>query len=206
MARFTKLLIGINVAVFALEAITGPGLFARFALWPVGHFVVAQFDTPVGFKVWQLITCGFLHANFLHLAINMYALWMFGSDVERVLGSRHYLILYFASLLSSSLTQLLVVSMMTSTGVYPTVGASGAIFGVLLAFGLLFPRRTIVLLIPPIPMPAIVFIILYALLELFSGVFGTNQGVAHFAHLGGMIGGYLTLRHWRGPGRAVYYL
>ena len=206
MVRLTKLLIGINVAVFALEAVSGAGLLARFALWPVGHFAVAQFDNPVGFKVWQLITCGFLHANFLHLAINMYALWMFGSDVERVIGSRHYLILYFASLLSSSMTQLLVVSTMTSEGVYPTVGASGAIFGILLAFGMLFPRRTIVLLIPPIPMPAIVFVILYALLELFSGVFGTNQGVAHFAHLGGMIGAYLTLRHWRKRERVVYYL
>ena len=206
MARLTKLLIGINVAVFALEAVSGPGLLARFALWPVGHFAVAQFDNPVGFKVWQLITCGFLHANFLHLAINMYALWMFGSDVERAVGSRHYLILYFASLLSSSMTQLLVVSTMTSEGVYPTVGASGAIFGILLAFGMLFPRRTIVLLIPPIPMPAIVFVILYALLELFSGVFGTNQGVAHFAHLGGMIGAYLTLRQWRRRERVVYYL
>jgi membrane associated rhomboid family serine protease len=204
MARITRLLIGINVAVFLLEAVTGPGLFARFALWPVGHFDVPQFDTPVGFKIWQLITCGFLHANFLHLAINMYALWMFGSDVERTVGPRHYLTLYFASLLSSSLTQLLVVSMMTSGGVYPTVGASGAIFGILLVFGLLFPRRTIVLLIPPIPMPAIVFVALYALLELFSGVFGTNQGVAHFAHLGGMIGAYFTLRHWRSRARTGY--
>ena len=204
MARFTRLLIGANVAVFVLEAISGPWLLATFALWPVGHFFVPQFDNPVGFKLWQLITCGFLHANFLHLAINMYALWMFGSDVERSLGSRHYLTLYFASLLCSSVTQLLVVSMMTSTGVYPTVGASGAIFGILLAFGLLFPRRTIVLLIPPIPMPAIVFVILYALLELFSGVFGTNQGVAHFAHLGGMIGAFLTLRHWRRRAGAVY--
>jgi len=205
MARLTRILIGINVAVFLLQAITGPGLFANLALWPVGHFVVPQFDNPVGFRVWQLITCGFLHASFLHLAINMYALWMFGSDVERALGPKHYLMLYFASLLSSSVTQLIVVSMMTSTGVYPTVGASGAIFGILLAFGLLFPRRTIVLLIPPIPMPAIVFVILFALFELFSGVFGTNQGVAHFAHLGGMIGAFLTLRHWRGRGRAVYY-
>jgi membrane associated rhomboid family serine protease len=170
----------------------------------MGHFIVPQFDAPVGFTVWQLITCGFLHANFLHLAINMYALWMFGSDVERVLGPRHYLTLYFASLLCSSATQLIVVTMMTSTGVYPTVGASGAIFGILLAFGLLFPRRTIVLLIPPIPMPAIVFVILYALLELFSGVFGTNQGVAHFAHLGGMIGAYFTLRHWRRRERVAY--
>src|SRR5205823_1189276 len=113
--------------------------------------------------------------------------------------------LYFASLLSSSATQLLVVSLMSSTGVYPTVGASGAIFGILLAFGMLFPRRTIVLPIPPIPMPAIVFVILYALLELFSGVFGTNQGIAHFAHLGGMMGAYLTLRHWRRREGAVYH-
>jgi rhomboid family protein len=204
MARLTKLLIVANVAVFALEAVSGPGLLANFALWPVGHFFAAQLDISVGFKLWQLITCGFLHANFLHLAINMYALWMFGSDVERLLGPRHYLTLYFASLLCSSITQLLVVSMMTSTGVYPTVGASGAIFGILLAFGMFFPRRTIVLLIPPIPMPAIVFVILYALLELFSGIFGTNQGVAHFAHLGGMIGAYLTLRHWRRRERALY--
>jgi membrane associated rhomboid family serine protease len=205
MARYTRLLIGVNVAVFALEAVSGPWLLTTFALWPVGHFSVAQFDGPVGFKLWQLITCGFLHANLVHLAINMYALWMFGSDVERTVGPRHYLTLYFASLLSSSVTQLLVVSMMTSAGVYPTVGASGAIFGILLAFGLLFPRRTIVLLIPPIPMPAIVFVMLYALLELFSGVFGTDQGVAHFAHLGGMIGAYLTLRHWRRRERVVYY-
>jgi membrane associated rhomboid family serine protease len=135
----------------------------------------------------------------------MYALWMFGSDVERTVGPRHYLTLYFASLLCSSATQLFVVSMMASTGVYPTVGASGAIFGILLAFGMLFPRRTIVLLFPPIPMPAIVFVVLYGLLELFSGVFGTDQGIAHFAHLGGMLGAYVTLRHWRKHERAVYY-
>lgn len=205
MAPLTRLLIGVNVAVFALEAFSGPWLLAAFALWPIGHFGVAQFEGHVGFRLWQLITCGFLHANFLHLAINMYALWMFGSDVERTIGPQHYLTLYFASLLSSSATQLAVVSVMSSTGVYPTVGASGAIFGILLAFGILFPRRTIVLLIPPIPMPAIVFVMLYALLELFSGVFGTDQGVAHFAHLGGMIGAYLTLRHWRKRERAVYY-
>src|SRR5204862_5466162 len=204
MARLTRLLIGVNVAVFALEAISGPGFLASFALWPVGHFIVAQFDTPVGFKVWQLITCGFLHANFLHLAINMYALWMFGSDVERAIGPQHYLTLYVTSLLCSSATQLLVISMMTSAGVYPTVGASGAIFGILLAFGMFFPRRTVVLLIPPIPMPAIVFVILYALLEMFRGVFGTNQGGVHFAALGGMIGAYLTLRHWRRRERVTY--
>jgi membrane associated rhomboid family serine protease len=166
---------------------------------------VAQFEGQVGFKLWQLITCGFLHANLLHLAINMYALWMFGSDVERAVGPRHYLTLYFASLLCSSAIQLLVVSMMAPASVYPTVGASGAIFGILLAFGMLFPRRRIVLIFPPIPMPAIVFVILYGIIELFSGILGTQQGVAHFAHLGGMLGSYITLRHWRKREAAVYY-
>jgi membrane associated rhomboid family serine protease len=205
MPPLTKLLLGANVAVFALEAVSGLGFLATFALWPVGHFTVAQFEGPVGFKLWQLITCGFLHANLLHLGINMYALWMFGSDVERTVGPRHYLTLYFASLICSSATQLVVVSMMTATGVYPTIGASGAIFGILLAFGMLFPRRMIVLLFPPIPMPAIVFVILYGLLELFSGIFGTQQGVAHFAHLGGMLGSYLTLRQWRKRKSAAFY-
>jgi len=205
MPPLTRLLIGANVAIFVLETLSGQALIATFALWPVGHFTVAQLDVPVGFKLWQLITCGFLHANLLHLGVNMYALWMFGSDVERAVGPRHYLTLYFGSLLCSSVTQLLVVSMMTPIGVYPTVGASGAIFGILLAFGMLFPRRTIVLIFPPIPMPAMVFVILYGLIELFSGIFGTQQGVAHFAHLGGMLGGYLTLRHWRKREGAVYY-
>lgn len=95
---------------------------------------------------------------------------------------------------------------MAPTSVYPTVGASGAIFGILLAFGLLFPRRTIVLLFPPIPMPAILFVILYGIIELLSGIFGTEQGVAHFAHLGGMLGSYLTLRHWRKREGAVRYV
>jgi membrane associated rhomboid family serine protease len=205
MPPLTRLLIGVNVVVFALEAVSGQVFLARFALWPVGHFTMAQFEGQVGFKLWQLITCGFLHANLLHLAINMYALWLFGSDVERAIGPRHYLTLYFASLLCSSATQLLVVSMMAPTGVYPTVGASGAIFGILLAFGMLFPTRTLVLIFPPIPMPAIVFVILYGLLELFSGIFGTEQGVAHFAHLGGMLGSYITLRHWRKREGAVSY-
>ena len=178
--------------MYALEAVSGPGFLATFALWPVGHFTVAQFESQVGFKLWQLITCGFLRANLHHLAINMYALWMFGSDVERAIGPRHYLTLYFASLLCSSATQLAVVSTMAPTGVYPTVGASGAIFGILLAFGMLFPSRTIVLIFPPIPMPAIVFVIIYGLIELFSGIFGTQQCVAHFAHLGGMLGAYIT--------------
>src|SRR5438552_16758839 len=108
MGRLTRLLIGVNVAVFALEAVSGPGFLARFAVWPIGHFTVGQFESPVGFKVWQMITCGFLHANFLHLAINIYALWMFGSHLERAIGPRLDLTLYLDSSRCSSATQVLV--------------------------------------------------------------------------------------------------
>jgi rhomboid family protein len=97
--------------------------------------------------------------------------------------------------LTGSLAQLVVVSMSAGPP-YPTVGASGGIFGILLAFGVLFPRRTVVPLFPPIPMPAWTFVLLYALLELLNGVLGTVQGVAHFAHLGGMLGAFAVL--WLG--------
>jgi membrane associated rhomboid family serine protease len=90
-----------------------------------------------------------------------------------------------------------VTSISFSGTPYPTVGASGGVFGILLAFAVLYPRRTVILLIPPIPMPAWLFVVLYGLVELVSGIFGTSQGIAHFAHLGGMVGAYLTLRHWR---------
>jgi membrane associated rhomboid family serine protease len=85
---------------------------------------------------------------------------------------------------------------------YPTIGASGGVFGLLLAFGLFFPHRTVMLLIPPVPLPAWLFVTLYGLLELTLGVTGTSQGVAHFAHLGGMLGGWLMIRSWRGKSRS----
>ncbi len=125
----------------------------------------------------------------------MFGLWMFGRDCEATLGARRYALLYGASLLSASLVQLAVVSL--SGAAYPTIGASGAIFGVLLAFGMLFPRRIIVLLLPPIPLPAWLFVTLYGLLELVEGVFDTASGVAHFAHLGGMLGAAVLLWSWR---------
>jgi membrane associated rhomboid family serine protease len=125
----------------------------------------------------------------------MFGLWMFGRDCERVLGARRYLALYFGAVLTASLTQLVVSSLAGAD--YPTVGASGGVFGVLLAFGMLFPQRRIVLLFPPIPMPTWLFVTLYGLMELANGVLGTQAGVAHFAHLGGMLGAWLLLRHWR---------
>lgn len=102
--------------------------------------------------------------------------------------------LYFASVLSASALQLLVTSLTWS--IYPTVGASGVVFGLLLAYGMCFPNRTVILLIPPIPLPAWLFVMLYAAVELTLGVTGTQAGVVHFAHLGGMVGGYMIIRRW----------
>jgi membrane associated rhomboid family serine protease len=192
MGPATQILIAANVAVFALQNVLGGGLVLPFALWPLGRFPVSG-GGEVGFQVWQLFTSAFLHGNFTHLLLNMLALWMFGRDVEAVLGTRGFLSLYAAAVLSGSLAQLAVVSMSTGP-VYPTVGASGGVFGILLAFGMLFPRRTVMPLFPPIPMPARVFVLVYALIELVNGVFGTVQGVAHFAHLGGMVGAFAVMK------------
>ena len=111
-------------------------------------------------------------------------------------GPKRYLLFYMVSLLTAAVAQLLVA--LLTGAVYPTVGASGALFGLLLAFGMLFPNRQIMLLIPPIPMKAKVFVAIYGAIELFLGVTGTQQGVAHFAHLGGMLGGFLMIQYWRG--------
>jgi len=193
MPPVTTSLIVANVAMFLLSTSIGD-MLAPLALWPFG---AARF-TGVGFAPWQLVTYAFLHGSMLHLLFNMFALYMFGGAIEQVFGSRRYLAYYLVCVVSAALTQLLV-AMMTG-GFYPTVGASGGVFGLLLAYGLYFPNNRVMLLFPPIPMPARVFVALYAVLELVMGIAGAQSGVAHFAHLGGMVGGYLMLRYWRGGG------
>jgi membrane associated rhomboid family serine protease len=136
----------------------------------------------------------------MHLAFNMLALYMFGSDLERVFGPRRMLAYYFVCVVTAAVAQL-VVATATNAPPYPTVGASGGVFGLLLAFGMYFPRRTLMLIFPPIPMPAWLFVTLYGGIELFLGVTGTQQGVAHFAHLGGMLGGFLMIQQWRSRSR-----
>jgi membrane associated rhomboid family serine protease len=128
----------------------------------------------------------------------MFAVYMFGSDLERVWGTRRYLGYFLGCVLSAAATQL-VFSALTDAE-FPTLGASGGVFGLLLAFAMLFPRRMIMPLFPPIPMRAPVFVAVYGALELVFGVTGTQAGVAHFAHLGGLAGGYLLMRFSR-PGR-----
>ena len=179
-----------NVAVFLLQDLAGPGLIVQFALWPPGM------PGGPGFEPWQLFTYAFLHGSFVHIAFNMFALYMFGSDVERLFGSRFFFWYYTVCVIAAAATHL-IVSGFAGVTPAPTVGASGGMFGVLLAFGWYFPQRRVILLFPPIPMPARVFVTVYGALELVLGVTGTQQGVAHFAHLGGMLGGWLMIEYRR---------
>jgi membrane associated rhomboid family serine protease len=189
----TQSLIIANVAVFLLEMAGGMPLFEWFALWPP----TSGPSSGSSFQLWQLVTYSFLHANLAHIFFNMFGLYMFGSDIERLFGSRFFAAYYFASVLAAAVCHLVVTAWMGAAP-YPTVGASGGVFGVLLAYGLYFPNRQLMLLIPPIPMRARTFVVVFAVLELVLGVTGTAAGVAHFAHLGGMLGGYLMIRYRRG--------
>jgi membrane associated rhomboid family serine protease len=198
----TKALLFANILVFVLQSWAGDDVLAWFALWPAGEFPAQTGDgrlITVGFLPWQLISYGFLHGSFGHLFFNMLALFMFGAAIEAHWGSRVYLIYVLTCIVGAGLVQLVVATSAISSGggLYPTVGASGGVFGVLLAFGMMFPERRVMLLIPPIPMKARTLVIGYGLVELFMGVTGTQSGIAHFAHLGGMLFGFLLIQYWR---------
>ena len=180
-----------NVAIFLLQQIA-PGLIGPFALWPLG----AAQAGGASFAPWQLVTYAFLHGGLTHLAFNMFALYMFGGAIEQVFGMRRYLTYYFVCVVSAALTQLAFAFL--TGGFYPVVGASGGVFGLLLAYAMYFPNNRVMLIFPPIPMRARTFVFVYAALELFLGVSGSQSGVAHFAHLGGMIGGFIMLRYLSG--------
>ena len=187
MPSLTRALVIANVAAFLLQQWLGTPLTGWFALWPLasGHFMP-----------WQVLSYAFLHGGLLHLGFNMMGLWMFGGELERVWGPRRLLAFYTVSVLMAAAAQLAVTGMLGSA--LPTIGASGGLFGLLIAFAMVFPRRTITPLLPPIPMPAWLFVTLYGLIELTLGVTGSASGVAHFAHLGGLLGGWLVMRYWRG--------
>ena len=196
MPPVTKTLLIANVAVYLAQQFTGDALIIWFGLWPLSSTALEAPGLSTGFLPWQVVTYSFLHGNEIHILVNMLGLFMFGSEVERVLGQQRYLIYYFVSVLTAALAQL-VMSALSPGPPYPTVGASGGVFGLLLAYGMFFPRRIVMLIFPPIPLPAWLFVIVYAALELYLGVTGTQAGVAHFAHLGGMLGGFIMLRYWR---------
>lgn len=164
----------------------------NFGLWPFG-----QPGSP--FAPWQLLTYGFLHGDLMHIAFNMFALWMFGRELEHLMGPQRFIIYFLTCVIGAGIVQLIVAQF--QQGIYPTIGASGGVFGILLAFGMAFPNRMIMLIFPPIPMRAKYFVLFYGLLELYLGVSGNAPGIANFAHLGGMLFGFLLLQYWNATRR-----
>jgi membrane associated rhomboid family serine protease len=187
-------LIAVTLAAFLVQGASGDAFELLFALWPLQ----AVSDGHSYFRVWQIVTYAFLHDthNIKHILFNMLGVFMFGVPVERYVGALKLYACYFAAVVTAALTQLIVPPLMGAPLV-PTVGASGGVFGLLLAYAVLFPQAKVALLLLPIPLPARVFATLYAALELFLGVTGTQSSVAHFAHLGGLVGAALVLVAWR---------
>jgi membrane associated rhomboid family serine protease len=193
LTPMVRALLYTNLIVYVAETLTGDTLLRLFALWPLNAH--SLYGAP-SFEPWQLVSYAFLHGGWLHLFSNMLALYMFGPDCEQVLGTRRFTQYYFACAVGAALTQMIVMHAV-DPGPTPTLGASGAIFGILLFYGMAFPRRTILLLFLPIPMPAWLFVTLYGIFELVQGVTGSAQDVAHFAHLGGLATGLLVILYWR---------
>ncbi|MCB0687148.1 MAG: rhomboid family intramembrane serine protease [Saprospiraceae bacterium] len=188
-------------------------------LYLVTHWMMPQLGPALAmyypasdfFRPWQIVTHMFMHANFQHLFFNMFALFMFGTALESYLGPKKFLILYLLSGFGALALYLLVWYFEVSgyspaeyqlflSRPYSMVGASGAVFGLLAGYGMLFPESQIMLLIPPIPIKAKYFVVIYAALELYFGISQTNPGVAHFAHVGGAIFGALIILYWRKSG------
>jgi membrane associated rhomboid family serine protease len=197
----TRALLIANVLIFLLRQFSGDYLVAHFALWPLGDAQSLRMDdgspVQVGFAVWQVVSYGFLHGDWTHIGFNMLALWMFGAPVESALGARRYTFYYFACVVGAACAQLAVIHFFKPGDFYPTLGASGGVFGLLLAFAMIYPSARIALLFFPVPIPAPIAVIGYMVIELVLGITGTQEGVAHFAHLGGALAGFVLLRIWR---------
>lgn len=204
----TKNLVAINILMFIATLINENFMVANFAMfYPASPF----------FKPWQILTHMFMHGGFWHIFFNMYSLLMFGSILERSLGPKKFLIFYFVTGLGAVALHTGVEWMQArvfiangAAGAYqgllvtPTLGASGAIYGILIGFAMLYPQARLTLIFPPIPMTAKWLVIIFAAIELFSGINGIQDGVAHFAHLGGMLFGWLLIRWWRKHGKLYY--
>jgi membrane associated rhomboid family serine protease len=188
-----RVLIALNVLVYVVQRyVFADAIEANFALWPL-----QPVDGAVNFQPWQIISYAFLHdpADIAHLLLNMWGLWMFGEVIERYVGPRRLLAVYFASVVTAALAQLLV-PFIVSAPPEPTIGASGGVFGLLLAYAMMFPKQKLLVFFV-LPAPAWLVVAVFALIELLLGVTGTQSDVAHFAHLGGLIGSALVVLQWR---------
>ena len=195
----TRYLIIANVAVFFICLLFEPVqkfLIDEGALYPVFYNANGTLHFNLHFKLWQLVSYMFLHANLPHIFFNMYSLWMFGGVIERTLGRNRFLVFYFISGIGAGLCQILMQLFTADSDLAATIGASGACYGILLAFGLFYPNQRVILLFPPIPIKAKWLVIGYAILEAYLA-FNTDSNIAHFAHLGGMLFGLLCLYNWR---------
>ena len=150
--------------------------------------------------VWQLVSAMFTHVELWHIGFNMLALWMFGSPLEQTWGDRRFLTFYMVCLIGANLCQMLVATwILSSSGeAHPSLGASGGTFGLLLGYGMLFPNNRMIVFPIPVEIRARTLVIIYGALALLLGVTGWQPGIAHFAHLGGMLFGWLLIRYWRG--------
>jgi membrane associated rhomboid family serine protease len=187
-----KCLIAANVLVYLLQFLSGGAVDDLFALQPL-----QPIEGQPHFHLWQIVTYAFLHSteNYWHLLFNMFGLWMFGTGIERYVGPRRLLACYFASIVTAALAQL-TVPILFGAPPEATIGASGGVFGLILAYAVMFPKSKVAVYFV-IPMPTWLFATLYAALELFQGVTGRQSGIAHFAHLGGMVGSALVILQWR---------
>ena len=180
-----KNIIWICVGMSVLTYLNEPLMARLFALNPITFIT----------KPWQLVTYMFMHGGFGHLFFNMYTLYIFGSVLERVWGTKKFLLFYFVTGIGAALVHILVQYLTGSFAL--TVGASGAIYGILMGYAMLYPDSIMTLIFPPISLKAKWFVLIFAAIELFLGVTGTQAGVAHFAHLGGLIFGYLLMLDWK---------
>lgn len=196
----TRNLLWILAIAFLAQQFLGDAV-VPLMLWPFGDYPVGVgadgLPVSVGFQPWQLLTYAFLHGGFGHLFFNGIALYQFGSRLEYVWGPKKYLSFFLVCAAGAGLCQLLFMALVPQSA-GPTIGASGGVYGLLLAYGLMFPRERVMLLIPPVPMSARTLVLVFGALSLFMGVTGTGGGIAHFAHLGGMLFGWLLIRYWRG--------
>lgn len=213
----TKNLLVINILMFCLG-----GILSNSGV-DLNNLLGLHFFKSDSFMLYQLFTYMFMHANFEHIFFNMFALWMFGRIMEQAWGAKRYLIFYLVCGIGAGICQEVVQYIeyaseglanytMVSNGTvdipmaqyldtWTTVGASGAIYGILLGFGMTFPNERVLLLIPPIPLKAKYLVMGYAVIELLTGIGASNSSVAHFAHLGGMLFGLVMILYWRHDAR-----
>lgn len=184
-----KYLLLANIAFFILTIVLEPKMDLSAIL---GLFYIGSDQ----FKPFQLVTYMFMHANFMHIFFNMFALWMFGRIMEQVWGAKKFLIYYFVCGIGAGLVQELGQSLGLIAPYACTIGASGAVFGILLAFGMTFPNERLFIIPIPFPIKAKYFVVLYAAIEVFEFL-GVKDGTAHLAHLGGMLFGLILILYWR---------